>query len=124
MNKEEEETLLTIAELASLIEAKNETSSLPLDREITCGYTCDLLSWVMAHGEEGMAWVTVQTHMNVVAVAVLADMACVIMPENIDMPKESIDKAADEGLVILKSPLSAYAICGRMAAQHIPEKAE
>ena len=114
---------MTIAELASLIEAKNETPSLPLDREITCGYTCDLLSWVMAHGEEGMAWVTVQTHMNVVAVAVLADMACVIMPENIDMPKESIDKAADEGLVILKSPLSAYAICGRMAAQHIPEKA-
>ena len=112
MNKEEEETLLTIAELASLIEAKNETPSLPLDREITCGYTCDLLSWVMAQGEEGMA------------VAVLADMACVIMPENIDMPKESIDKAADEGLVILKSPLSAYAICGRMAAQHIPEKAE
>ncbi|MBQ9265090.1 MAG: AraC family transcriptional regulator [Clostridia bacterium] len=115
---------MTIAELAALIEAENQTPSLPIDRTVSCGYTCDLLSWVMAHGEEGMAWVTVQTHMNVVAVAVLADMACVIMPENIDMPKESIDKAADEGLVILKSPLTAYAICGRMAAQGIPEKAE
>ncbi len=78
----------------------------------------------MAHGEEGMAWVTVQTHMNVVAVAVLADMACVIMPENIDMPKESIAKAADEGLVILKTSLTAYAVCGRMAAHGIPEKAQ
>ncbi|MBR1584734.1 MAG: AraC family transcriptional regulator [Clostridia bacterium] len=95
-----------------------------MEREITCGYTCDLLSWVMAHGEDGMAWVTVQTHMNVVAVAVLADMACVILPENIDMPQESLEKAADEGLVILKSPLTAYAICGRMAAQGVPEKAE
>lgn len=115
---------MTIAELAALIEAENKTPSLSLDREITCGYTCDLLSWVMAHGEEGMAWVTVQTHMNVVAVAVLADMACVIMPENIDMPGESIEKAADEGLVILQSPLTAYAICGRMAAKGVPEKAE
>lgn len=115
---------MTIAELSSLIQAENMTPALPTDREITCGYTCDLLSWVMAHGEEGMAWVTVQTHMNVVAVAVLADMACVVMPENIDMPKESIDKAADEGLVILKSPLTAFAICGRMAAKGVPEKAE
>lgn len=115
---------MTIADLAALIEAENVTPSLPMEREITCGYTCDLLSWVMAHGEEGMAWVTVQTHMNVVAVAVLADMACVVMPESIDMPKESLAKAADEGLVILKSPLTAYAICGRMAAQGVPEKAE
>ena len=115
---------MTIADLAALIEAENVTPSLPMAREITCGYTCDLLSWVMAHGEEGMAWVTVQTHMNVVAVAVLADMACVVMPEGIDMPKESLAKAADEGLVILKSPLTAYAICGRMAAQGVPEKAE
>ena len=114
---------MTIAELALLIEAKNETVSLPMDREISCGYTCDLLSWVMAHGEEGMAWVTVQTHMNVVAVAVLADMACVIMLENIDMPSESIKKAQDEGLVILKSPLTAFAICGRMAAHGVPDKA-
>lgn len=115
---------MTIAELAALIEAENMTPDLPTDREITCGYTCDLLSWVMAHGEEGMAWVTVQTHMNVVAVAVLADMACVVLPESIDMPKESIEKAADEGLVILKSPLTAYAICGRMAGKNVPEKAE
>ena len=115
---------MTIAELAALIEAENMTPALPTDREITCGYTCDLLSWVMAHGEEGMAWVTVQTHLNVIAVAALADMACVILPESIDMPRESIEKAADEGLVILKSPLTAYAICGRMAGKNVPEKAE
>ena len=115
---------MNVAALAQLIEAENQTPSLAMDREISCGYTCDLLSWVMAHGQEGMAWVTVQTHMNVVAVAVLADMACVIMPENIDMPKESLKKAEDEGLVILKTPLTSYAICGRMAASQIPEKAE
>ena len=111
---------MKISDLIALLNAENMTPDLPTDREITCGYTCDLLSWVMAHGEEGMAWVTVQTHMNVIAVAVLADMACVIMPESIDMDKDSIEKAAEEGLCVLKSPLTAFDICGRMAAAGIP----
>ena len=68
------------------------------DAEITCGYTCDLLSWVMAHGAPGMAWVTVQTHLNVIAVAVLSEMACVILPESIEMEQESLDKAQSEGM--------------------------
>lgn len=37
----------------------------------------------MAHGREHMAWVTVQTHMNVIAVATLHEMSCVIIPEGI-----------------------------------------
>ena len=115
---------MKVSELARLIQAENMTPSVREDRDVTCGYTCDLLSWVMAHGAEGMAWVTVQTHMNVVAVAVLADMACVVLPENIDMPGDILQKAAAEGLCVLKSPLTAYAICGRMTAQGIPEKAD
>ena len=92
------------------------------DTEISCGYTCDLLSWVMAHGAPGMAWVTVQTHLNVIAVAVLSEMACVILPENIDMEQESLNKARCEGMAILKSPLTAYEICGRLFAQGIPSE--
>ena len=111
---------MKVADLIGLLDATLQTPTLSTDREVSCGYTCDLLSWVMAHGEEGMAWVTVQTHMNVIAVAVLADMACVILPENIDMDIESIGKAADEGLCVLKSPLTAFEICGRMASAGIP----
>ena len=56
---------MKIKELMPLIEAQNDAPGADLEREVLCGYTCDLLSWVMAHGAEGMAWVTVQTHMNV-----------------------------------------------------------
>ena len=115
---------MTIKELTELIEAADMTPETDKEVQVSCGYTCDLLSWVMAHGAAGMAWVTVQTHMNVVAVAALADMASVILPESIDMPAEILKKAEEEGLCVLKSPLSAYAICGRMAGQGIPEKAE
>ena len=115
---------MLVTELMSLIEAKNLTPAVSTERDVTCGYVCDLLSWVMSHGDVGMAWVTVQTHMNVVAVAVLSEMACIILPENIDMPESILEKAADEGLRVLKSPLSAYTICGRMMEKGVPEKAE
>ena len=115
---------MKVSELARLIDAKTLTPGVQEDKEVLCGYTCDLLSWVMAHGVEGMAWVTVQIHMNVIAVAVLAGMACVILPENIEMPPESLKKAEDEGLTVLQSPLTAFAICGRMAAAGIPDKAD
>ena len=92
------------------------------DREIVGAYMGDLLSWVMAHGEEGMAWVTVQTHLNVIAVAVLSDMACVVLPEGIRMEAESLQKARDEGMAVLTSPLTAYEICGKLAAEGVPGK--
>ena len=111
---------MKVSDLLVLAEARNLTAEVAMDREITCGYACDLLSWVMAHGEEGMAWVTVQTHLNVVAVASLAEMACVVLPEEIVMDQEILDKANAEGMCVLSSPLTAYEICGRMAAQGVP----
>ena len=111
---------MTVSELKTLINATSLTEGIPEDREILCGYVCDLLSWVMAHGEEGMAWVTVQTHLNVIAVAALAEMACVILPEGITMEKDVLDKANAEDMCVLSSPLTAYEICGRLAAQGIP----
>ena len=111
---------MKVSDLLTLAEARNLTTEVAMDREITCGYACDLLSWVMAHGEEGMAWVTVQTHLNVVAVAALAEMACVILPEDLVMDQEILDKANAEGMCVLSSPLTAYEICGRMAAQGVP----
>ena len=111
---------MTIHELKELLNARNLTETLPEDAEVTCGYSCDLLSWVMSHGESGMAWATVQTHMNVVAVAVLADMACVVLPEDVEMEKEVLQKAENEGIVILSSPLTSYEICGKMYERQIP----
>ena len=114
---------MKIKELLPLIEAENKTPGGNLERTVRCGYACDLLSWVMAHGDESMAWVTVQTHMNVIAVAALHDMACVILPESIQMDAESLEKAAAENICVLQSPLSGYAICGRMHAAGVPDKA-
>ena len=113
---------MTVRELTELIGATNMTPEANQETEVTCGYTCDLLSWVMAHGAAGMAWVTVQTHMNVIAVASLMEMAAVIIPEGIEMEAPSLDKAKDEGITVLQSEKTAYEICAILAEAGLPGK--
>ena len=110
---------MNIQALSELIEANVLTPNANLSREIAGGYACDLLSWVMAHGKEGMAWVTVQTHMNVIAVATLHDMSCVIIPENIKTEPDVIAKADEEGVAMLSTGLTTFEICGRMRASGV-----
>ena len=54
------------------------------------------------------------------AVAALSEMACVVLPEDIVMEPESLEKATSEGMCVISSPLTAYEICGKLAGQGIP----
>ena len=111
---------MTLENLIALTGAKNMTPGLPLDTQVSCGYTCDLLSWVMAHVKQGMAWITVQTHMNVIAVASLMEMAAVIIPEGIQMEEPSLEKAREEGVAVLQSDKTAFALCALLAQHGLP----
>ena len=84
-------------------------------REITGATAGDLLSFVMGTAPEGAAWVTVQAHLNVIAVAVLADMSCVIAAEGVKFPPDAVAKAQSEDLALLECDKSAYEICSIMA---------
>ncbi len=99
------------AEIAKELELKLLTDGLEECAEVTDACVCDLLSWVMARGEAGMAWITVQTHLNVIAVACLHDFSCVIVPENIEVPQATIEKAKEEGVVMYSSSKTSYQIC-------------
>lgn len=81
-----------------------------LDKNIAGVECCDLLSWVMANGKEDEAWITVQIHSNIVAVATLLDFSCIIVPENIQVDSEVIEKANDEDVAIISTELDAYGI--------------
>lgn len=81
-----------------------------LDNKITCVYICDLLSWVMGKAPENSAWITIQSHVNVIAVTLLTGSSCVIIAEGSDIDKDTIDKADNEDIPLLSSKLSAYDI--------------
>ena len=90
------------------------------DREITCGYTCDLLSHVMGKGQADMAWITVQAHMNVIAVAALLDFACVIIPEGLPVDETIVKKAADEDIIIIACEQTSFELVKLLADAGVP----
>ena len=108
--------MVTVKDIAEKLELNEITSCGGGDNEVKDGCVCDLLSWVMAKGEEGMAWITVQTHLNVIAVASLHDFSCVIIPENIEVPQNTIDKANEEGITVFSSGKTSYKLCCELAA--------
>ena len=79
-----------------------------LDKEIRGAYCGDLLSWVMGNGEPSQVWVTVQVHMNVIAVAVLREFSSIIIADNAAVPEEVITRAEEEGIPILESGIPVY----------------
>jgi len=84
------------------------------DVDVVNGYTCDLLSEVMANCKKGTAWITVQSHLNIVAVATICGVSCIILANDHDYPQETIQKAEKEGVVLLKSKLNSYTISGEL----------
>lgn len=110
---------MQVSEFVALSGAKVLTGEYE-DREIACGYTCDLLSHVMGKGQADMAWITVQAHMNVIAVAALLDFACVIIPENLPVDETIVKKAASEDIIILSCGQTAYELVTLLAAQGVP----
>ena len=78
------------------------------DREITGAYVGDLLSWVMGRAKADDAWITIMSNLNVVAVASLADVACVIFAEGVMPDGELIKVAESKNINLIASPLSSY----------------
>ena len=105
---------MTVRDLIEALPAKVLIGEDHLDREVADGYCCDLLSWVMAHGKHSGAWITVQTHLNTVAVASLLELACIIVPEDIEVNEQTLAKADEEGIAVLGTALTGYQASGRM----------
>jgi len=85
-----------------------------LDRQIQGGYCGDLLSDVMANAPSGCIWLTVQTHQNIVPVAVLHEMAAIVLTGGQEPDQETIAKANEEGVPILMWPDSAFDLAGKV----------
>ncbi len=74
-------------------------------------YACDLLSWVIGRAEEGAALVTVMTNVNVIAVAVMAELPCVVLSEGVAPDENALQRAKDQGVSILVSDKPTFETC-------------
>ncbi len=72
-----------------------------LSRQITGIFCCDLLSVAMGRAPSMSAWVTVMGNVNTIAVATLADVACVILAENAQPDDMCRARAQQQGVTLL-----------------------
>lgn len=114
---------MTLDQIARQLELTNLTPELARgSAEVSSGFASDLLSDVLANAAGGGLLVTVQVHLNVIAVAVHAELAGVIFAAG-RMPEESVRaKAAAEGVPLFTSPLPAFELVGRMYAMGLRGK--
>lgn len=85
-----------------------------LDREVTGGYAGDMLSDVLAHSSKGNLWITIQTHLNIVAVAFAKELAGIVLANGRIPPDDTVKKAEEERVPILVSQLPAFKIIGEL----------
>lgn len=84
------------------------------DRPVEGGYASDLLSDVMANAQKGDIWITLQTHPNIIAVAVLKEISGIVIINGRKPEPEMLEKAGQEGIPVLTSPLPAFELIGKL----------
>lgn len=98
---------MTVNELSSK-EGFSVISMPDGEREIKGAYIGDLLSWVMGRAKADDAWITIMSNINIVAVASLADTACIILAEGVTLEKSVEETAKAKGVNILSFDKPAY----------------
>lgn len=108
---------MQVSQLSDILEVTCLTPEGELTRTIQGVYVGDLLSVVMGKAKENSVWVTIQGHVNIIAVASLINMACVIVTEGFDIDQDTIERAIEQEVVVYKTRLSSYEVCAKLAAQ-------
>ncbi len=78
------------------------------DREVGGVYCGDLLSWVMGRAQSGDVWVTIMSNINVIAVASLSDVCCVVLAEGVKLDGDAEKAALEKNINILSSKKNTY----------------
>lgn len=108
------EDSVTVKDIAEALELEIMAGRQGLDRPVSVGYVSDLLSDVMAKAPVDAFWLTVQTHQNVAAVAVLKELAAVCIVGGRVPGEDTLKKAEEEGMTILTAKQDAYTLVCRL----------
>ncbi len=78
------------------------------ETEVTGGYTGDLLSDVMGHGQEGEILITIQAHKNTIAVASLLGLSGIIICNDRDIYDDMKIAAKEHGITLFATSETQY----------------
>jgi hypothetical protein len=86
---------MDLQEIVKSLSLEVTTPELDLKREVTGGYASDLLSDVMGNAHEGDIWITLQIHLNIIAVASLKGLSGIILVNNRKPAADTLKRAAE-----------------------------
>jgi hypothetical protein len=109
---------MNLDEIARVLELEPLTPEVRSDppASVAAGYVSDLLSDVLAHAPRGGVLVTVQVHLNVIAVAVHAELAAVVFAAGRRPDDDVRRRAAQEGVPLYVSKDTAFEVVGKLYA--------
>jgi predicted transcriptional regulator len=81
-------------------------------REIRGGYASDLLSDVLGNCHEGDLWVTMQKHVNIVAVGQLRELAGIVLVGGRRPDAATAARADEEHMPIISTDQSTFDVVG------------
>lgn len=99
---------MTVEELSNRAGFEVVSGKDGLAKEISGCYIGDLLSLAMSSVKAGNIWITIQTNINIVAVSVLTEAACVLLCDGQKPDDAAVKKSNMEDIPILQSTKSAY----------------
>lgn len=105
---------MKVTEIVEKLGLKVYSGHEGLGKEITGGYTSDLLSDVMGHAGAGNAWITIQTHRNVMAIASLRDLSAVIISCGEKPGDDTMTQSNEEGIPVLGTDLPTFELTGKL----------
>ena len=98
---------MTLQELATICGGTVQVAT-PAGASITSAYTSDMLSDVMAHAPGDSALITIQNHINTVAICTLVGVKSIVICHDRDIPDDMRRSAEREGVGIITTPLSQF----------------
>jgi len=105
---------MTLTEIVKRMDLEVLAGGEALDRPVRMVYTGDMLSDVLARAHPGELWITIQVHLNVIPVAVMKELAGILLPSGRRPDPEVLKKAGEEGVPILATPMGAYEAACRL----------
>ena len=105
---------MTLAQIQHALGLGCLTPGLDLDREVTSAHASDLLSDALANASAGGVLLTIQVHLNVVAVALHSQQAAVIFTWGMQPDEAVVQRAIEENLPLFAAAASTFEIAGQL----------
>ncbi len=84
------------------------------ERPVAGGYAGDLLSWVISRAGQDCAWLTIMSNQNVAAVALMADVSCIILTEGVQPDADLLRRSREKAVNLLGTSLDTFSAACRL----------